>query len=101
VRVGLALEREEAGNRVARLTLTEIEAELVRQGFRVVAAERYGMYYRHHPGRAVRLLSARGAFGLATNGLIALNRVAGRFGNKLTVQALREDERPSRRQVRA
>jgi ubiquinone/menaquinone biosynthesis C-methylase UbiE len=101
VRLGLALEQEEAGNRVARLTLTEVEAELSRQFFRVVRAERYGMYYRHRPGKAVHALSAVGAFWLATNGLNALNRVAGRFGNKLTVQALREDERPSRRDVRA
>jgi ubiquinone/menaquinone biosynthesis C-methylase UbiE len=92
VKVGLALEREEAGNVVARLTVGEIESELERQGFHVARAERYGMYYRHHPGHAVRWLSVPGAFELAKVAFNVLNRVGGRFGNKLTVQAVRSDE---------
>jgi SAM-dependent methyltransferase len=92
VKVGLALEREEAGNRVVRLSAAEIESELDRQGFDVVGAERYGMYYRHKPGRAVTWLSAPGAFELATVTFRALNRVGGRFGNKLMVQAVRSNE---------
>jgi hypothetical protein len=77
---------------VARLTLPEIESELRRHGFDVVNAERYGMYYRHRPGRAVRWLSAPGAIELATLAFSTLNRIGGRFGNKLTVQAVRSIE---------
>ena len=90
VRVGLALEQEEAGNRVVRLTLDRDLAELERHGFRVVAAERYAMYYRHQPGRAARWLSVPGAFELATLGLTTLNRSAGALGNKLAVQAVKD-----------
>jgi ubiquinone/menaquinone biosynthesis C-methylase UbiE len=92
IKVGLALEREEAGNRVARLTVAEIESELRRQSFKVACAERYGMYYRHKPGRAVHWLSAPGAFELAKLGFSTLNRIGGRFGNKLTVQAVQSNE---------
>jgi SAM-dependent methyltransferase len=94
VKVGLALDREEAGNEVFRLSRGEVEKELGRHGFRVVAAERYGMYYRHHPGPAARWLSAPGAFELATIGLTALNHVGGGLGNKLAIQAVRTAERP-------
>src|SRR5439155_661416 len=40
VRLGLALAREEAGNRVARLLPAEVAAELRARGFRVVHADR-------------------------------------------------------------
>ena len=60
VRAGLALEREEAGNRVGRLDAEAVEAELRKEGFRILESQRYGMYYRHEPGRLVRLLSYRG-----------------------------------------
>jgi ubiquinone/menaquinone biosynthesis C-methylase UbiE/uncharacterized protein YbaR (Trm112 family) len=90
VRLGLADKREEAGNPVRRLTLDEITSELMARGFRPIRPHRYAMYYRHWPGRGVRLLSnpvllplAKGAFG-------AVNRVIGPYGNKLTVQAVRE-----------
>ena len=90
VRVGLALEHEEAGNRVARLTIDDVSATLSDLGFRVVAAERYGMYYRHEPGRAVRVLSHQPLLGLAQISFRVANALAGRLGNKLTVQAVRE-----------
>jgi ubiquinone/menaquinone biosynthesis C-methylase UbiE/uncharacterized protein YbaR (Trm112 family) len=90
VRVGLALEHEEAGNRVARLTIDEVSATLSDLGFRIVAAERYGMYYRHEPGRAVRVLSHQPLLGLAQISFRVANALAGRLGNKLTVQAVRE-----------
>jgi SAM-dependent methyltransferase len=91
VQAGLALEEEEAGNRVERLTLTEIACELQRHGFEVLRGERYAMYYRHRPGRAVRRLSTPVAFELTTTGFKALNLIAGRFGNKLAIQAERSD----------
>jgi hypothetical protein len=91
VKAGLALEEEEAGNRVERLTLAEIAHELQRHGFEIRRGERYAMYYRHRPGPAVRWLSVPAAFELAKTGFKALNLFAGPFGNKLAVQAVRGD----------
>ena len=91
VRAGLALEFEEAGNRVARVTPEAVATTLSSLGFRVVRAERYGMYYRHEPGRVVGALSARPLLPVAVGALRMANRVAGRLGNKLTVQAVRAD----------
>jgi ubiquinone/menaquinone biosynthesis C-methylase UbiE/uncharacterized protein YbaR (Trm112 family) len=89
VKLGMAQFREEAGNVVRRLTLAEIVSELAAHGFAPVAPHRYAMYYRHWPGRAVRLLSRRRLLPLATSGFQLANRHAGRFGNKLSVQAIR------------
>jgi hypothetical protein len=89
VRLGWAEHREEAGNVVRRLTLAEIVSTLAAHGFEPVAPHRYAMYYRHWPGRAVRLLSRRGLLPLAVGGFRLANRVGGRFGNKLSVQAIR------------
>jgi SAM-dependent methyltransferase len=89
VRLGLAEDEEEAGNRVRRLTLDEISRELSSRGFRPIRPHRYAMYYRHWPGRTMRVLSTRPLLPLAQAGLNLFNRVAGRFGNKLTVQAIR------------
>jgi ubiquinone/menaquinone biosynthesis C-methylase UbiE/uncharacterized protein YbaR (Trm112 family) len=89
VRLGLAEHREEAGNVVRRLTLAEIVSELAAHGFESIAPHRYAMYYRHWPGRTSRLLSRPRLLALATGGLLVANRLAGRFGNKLAVQAIR------------
>jgi ubiquinone/menaquinone biosynthesis C-methylase UbiE/uncharacterized protein YbaR (Trm112 family) len=93
VRLGLAEDEEEAGNRVRRLTLDEISRELSSRGFRPIRPHRYAMVYRHWPGRTMRVLSTRPLLPLAQAGLNVLNRAAGRFGNKLTVQAIRADTR--------
>jgi SAM-dependent methyltransferase/uncharacterized protein YbaR (Trm112 family) len=89
VRVGAAEVVEEAGNRVRRLTLGEIESELSARGFRALRPHRYAMYYRHWPGKWVRALSAPPLFPVAKMTFRALNRTVGRFGNKLAVQAVR------------
>jgi SAM-dependent methyltransferase len=89
VRIGLALEREDAGNRVARLSLDEVRSTLAARGFDVVTAERYAMYYRHEPGRAARLLSAPGIFAIARAGLRVVNLLVGARGNKLVVVGVR------------
>jgi SAM-dependent methyltransferase/uncharacterized protein YbaR (Trm112 family) len=89
VRLSLAEHREEAGNVVRRLTLAEIVSELAAHGFGSVAPHRYAMYYRHWPGRAVRLLSRPRLLALATRGFLVANRLAGGSGNKLAVQAIR------------
>jgi ubiquinone/menaquinone biosynthesis C-methylase UbiE len=91
VRFGLAQDREEAGNQVVRLTPDEIAEELTARGFEPAHMQRYGMYYRHEPGRAVRLFSKPALFPLAKGAFRLANRLAGRFGNKLVVQALRQD----------
>jgi ubiquinone/menaquinone biosynthesis C-methylase UbiE/uncharacterized protein YbaR (Trm112 family) len=93
VRLGLAEDEEEAGNRVRRLTLDEISRELSSRGFLPIRPHRYAMYYRHWPGRAMRVLSTPPLLPVAQVGLNVLNRVAGRFGNKLTVQAVRAGTR--------
>jgi glycosyltransferase involved in cell wall biosynthesis/uncharacterized protein YbaR (Trm112 family) len=89
VRLGLALEREEAGNLVVRMKPNEIESLLISEGFQIVRAQRYAMYYRHQPGRIFSLLSSRMCLPVAKVALQTLNRFAGRLGNKLTVQAIR------------
>ncbi len=93
VRLGLALEVEEAGNRVARLTLDELTTGLRKSGFQVLEAERFAMYFRHRPGRVIAALSSPVLFPLMTLGFRAANGVAGPLGNKLTVQAVRVRDR--------
>jgi hypothetical protein len=48
------------------------------------------MYYRHEPGRAVRLLSHQPLLGLAQVSFRVANALAGSLGNKLVVQGVRE-----------
>ena len=89
-RAGLALEREDSGNsrrpaRRRRQSRPSSEGE----DFGSSESRRYGMYYRHEPGRIVRLLSHRGLFTAATASFRLANAVAGRFGNKLAVVAVR------------
>lgn len=52
-------------------------------------AERYAMYYRHVPGQAMSLLSRRPLLTLAVLGWRLANSIVGRFGNKLTIIAIR------------
>jgi SAM-dependent methyltransferase len=89
VRLGLALDREEAGNRVARLQLGATVAALEAAGFRVVRADRYAMYYHHVPGRLASFLSRRPLLRMTVLGWRLANRTIGRFGNKLTVVGVR------------
>ena len=90
VRLGLAAIQEEAGNRIARLRLGEVAEALEQRGLRVVTASRYAMYYRHEPGGVSRFLSHQPLLRFAAAGMTAVNRVGGRIGNKLTVQAVRD-----------
>lgn len=92
IRLGLAQRVEEAGNRVMRLTLDEIVEELIKHSFRPIRPHRYGMFYRHRPGAAMHALSRPKVLPLAVGGLALANRILGRFGNKLTVQAIRVDQ---------
>jgi ubiquinone/menaquinone biosynthesis C-methylase UbiE len=89
VKVGLSVEHEEAGNRVARMSIDEISGVLGAVGFETAHAERYAMLYRHEPGPVSRFLSRRGMRRFAAGAWNASNGLVGRFGNKLTVQAVR------------
>ena len=89
VRLGIALDREEAGNRVARLEVQPTKAALEASGFRVVEEQRYAMYYRHVPGGIVKLVSRGPLLPVAIHGWRLVNRISGRVGNKLTVVAVR------------
>jgi SAM-dependent methyltransferase len=89
VRLKLATDSEEAGNHVERLRPDEVRAWLETGGFVVTRAGRYGMFYRHSPGWAMRMFSTPG---LALASMAAYEpaiALSGRFGNKLTVQAVR------------
>lgn len=90
VRAGIALDREEAGNRVERLSVAQLRHRLEGEGFAILNAERYAMFYRHHPGSAMRFFSRTRMLPAARGGLAAFNRVAGGLGNKLTITAARK-----------
>jgi SAM-dependent methyltransferase len=89
IRFGLALEREDAGNRVIRLEPSEVAAYLEARGFAVLRAERYAMYYSHRPGTIFRLLSRPVVFMVVRVGWRAANALLGRFGNKMVIVAER------------
>ncbi len=89
-RLGLALETEGAGNRVARMEPSEVAAFLEARGFAVLRAERYAMYYPHHPGAVFSLLSQPFVFPIVRVGLRLANALLGRFGNKMVVVAERD-----------
>jgi len=93
VRVGLAQDREEAGNRVERLRPEAIERELREAGFEIAASSRYAMLYRHEAGPVARSLSGP-LMPLGKAALEGLNRLASGLGNKLTVQAVRPEAGP-------
>jgi uncharacterized protein YbaR (Trm112 family) len=89
VKLGIAFEREEAGNVVGRLDLEEVTRHLKAWGFEIVDASRYAMFYRHEPGPIIRWLSGPVALPFAKAALRTMNVVAGGYGNKLTVKAVR------------
>jgi SAM-dependent methyltransferase len=90
IRMGIALEHEEVGNRVERLDPDRVTDVLRASGMRVVAAERYAMFYRHEPGPAMRLLSRRSLLPAARASIEGFNAVLGQIGNKLAVRAVRD-----------
>lgn len=92
VRLRLAEDIEEAGNAVMRLKTTEIIRVLEPRHFHPIHSHRYVMYYRHWPGPVMRALSRPIAYPITVAGLTFVNRVLGRYGNKLVVQAVRLDD---------
>ena len=90
IRFGLAHETEAAGNRIARMEPSEVAAFLEVRGFGVLRADRYAMYYPHHPGRVFRLLSRPLVFPFVRTAWRLANGLIGRWGNKMVVVAERE-----------
>lgn len=88
VALGLSIDVEGAGNRVARLDPADVRGVLAAEGFDA-ASRRYLMYYRHEPGAVMRLASRPVARRAYRGAFAAANAVAGRWGNKLQVTALR------------
>lgn len=89
VKVKLALAEEEAGNEVKRLRLEDLGQALRSRGFSVLDAHRYAMYYKHEPRRVIEFLSRPGLRHLTQAAVSGFNAVAGRLGNRLTIQAIR------------
>jgi SAM-dependent methyltransferase len=89
IRFGVALETEEAGNRVARLDPSEVATFLEARGYRVLRADRYAMYYPHRPGAVFSLLSWPFVYPVVRVGWRIANALVGRFGNKMVVVAER------------
>jgi SAM-dependent methyltransferase len=88
VRMGIAANRESAGNRVARLRAEDVSRELQSAGFEP-RARRYLMYYKHEPGGFLRFAS-RPVLRHVYRLMVGLANVAvGRWGNKLQVTAVR------------
>lgn len=90
VRLGVALEYEDAGNRVARVEPGRLVAELEAQGFELRAMQRYVMYYRHEPGPVAHLLSRKRLRPAAQRAFLWGNDVFGQWGNKLALVAVRD-----------
>jgi SAM-dependent methyltransferase len=89
IRLGLALEIEDAGNRVVRMEPSDVAAFLEARGYVVLRAERYAMYYPHRPGPVFRLLSRPFIFPIVRTGWRFANALIGRYGNKMVVVAER------------
>ena len=88
VRLGISSNHEGAGNHVARLNAEGVSRELESAGFRV-CVRRYLMYYKHEPGRVMRLLSRPGVHHVCRWAARLANVALGRWGNKLQVTAVR------------
>lgn len=84
---------EDSGNFVGRMDQARTVAALRERGFEPVAPHRYGMFYRHNPKAPSRILSRRRLYPFATRAMALANRVVGRYGNKLAVQARRSPAR--------
>jgi ubiquinone/menaquinone biosynthesis C-methylase UbiE/uncharacterized protein YbaR (Trm112 family) len=89
VGLGLAQDREEAGNPVRRLHPAEVARVLEAAGF-AVRAERYLMYYGHEPRRGMRLASQPGAYAAFRFAMAAADLAAGHLGNKLCLTGVRQ-----------
>ena len=89
VRLGIAVDIEEAGNQVKRLDPVVVQQILRDSGLRKVRWRRNLMYYPHQPGRWFRLLGVPPALIAARWLFEASNLLFGRWGNKLSLAGFR------------
>jgi len=89
VRVGIAVDVEEAGNEVKRLVPRRIAEILQAQGFRRVRWERTLMYYPHRPPAFFRRFDHFLLFAPFAVSFAIVNLIVGRWGNKLALCATR------------
>jgi glycosyltransferase involved in cell wall biosynthesis/SAM-dependent methyltransferase/uncharacterized protein YbaR (Trm112 family) len=93
--LGLAMDREPAGNRVERLSPSDVTALLAEAGFDPLHVERYAMYYHHAPGRITKLLSREGVYPIARSIWRIVNAMIGGVGNKMVVVSERRASQSS------
>ena len=89
VRLGLAEDVEEAGNRVRRLRAADVAASLQEAGFPRVVWRRTLMYYPHQPSGWLRWFESAPRFALFRAAFWGANILFGRWGNKLALGATR------------
>jgi SAM-dependent methyltransferase len=89
VRVGIAEDVEEAGNEVKRLDPDRVIQHLRKQGFRQINWRRTLMYHQHEPFGWFRWFENEPMFSMFRPAFVASNALVGRWGNKLTLAALR------------
>jgi SAM-dependent methyltransferase len=89
VKLGIAVDVEDAGNEVKRLVPSEVAACLLGRGFEQVRWARKLMYYPHQPNEWFKVFSSPWLFWIAKSTYLAVNKVAGRWGNKLALGARR------------
>jgi SAM-dependent methyltransferase/uncharacterized protein YbaR (Trm112 family) len=89
VRLGLSIDYEDAGNRVARLRADDVGRALRSAGFDA-RVQRYALYYRHEPGAFMRAASLPVTAAAYRAGVRCANAAIGRWGNKLQATGLRK-----------
>lgn len=87
VRLGIAVEVEEAGNPVKRLDPKAVATILRRKGFNRIAFRRTLMYYPHEPYRWFAWFDNPLLFFLFRTAFGGMNLALGRWGNKLSLAA--------------
>jgi len=89
VKLGIAEEVEEAGNEVKRLDPSRVARHLQELSFRRITWQRTLMYYQHEPFRWFNWFEREPMFSIFRIAFAASNAFAGRWGNKLTLAAIR------------
>jgi len=89
VRLGVAVEVEEAGNEVKRVVPREVAATLGKEGYHDVRWQRTLMYYPHRPFGWFRWFDSAPAFAAFRAAFWCTNLACGRWGNKLALVARR------------
>jgi len=92
VKLGLSIDVEEAGNYVYRLSRAELHSLFESLGFTMASFKRYFMYYHHKPKSFYRIFDFLPFFFVFASIFHILNAISGRWGNKLSLCALRRSK---------